>query len=204
MMFSFVILNGCTSIRINPIPANTDIRHICIQDNPRVKVDDFKATLREGFESHGISTEVFSQSLQESCEYSATYTALRSWDIVPYLSSATIEIFRKGRSIPIASANYHLKGRGGVAPVKFSGTRSKILPLFDKLLEQVNHPVTVYSTPISNPDKVTQPATAAPSSVEPPMKNIADKLNELKEAYDQGLITKDEFDAKRTELLNQL
>lgn len=190
-----VIAAGCTATRVKPISADNRIAHLCIQENPLVRVGDFVTTVRDGFESHGITTQLFSGQLPAGCEYSATYTARQSWDVVTYLSQAEIEILRDGR--PIASVNYRLKGRGGFALSKYASTRSKILPLVDRLLAQ-----TERSDPSASSVDVTPAPSRAVRSV--PSGEVSARLKALKDVYDQGLITQDEYDSKRKALLNEL
>lgn len=108
------------------------MKHVCIQDNPKVAVQDFVTIVRDGFDRHGISTEVIAGSAPERCEYLLTYTALRSWDFSPYLSHAELRIERGGRQV--AYAEYHLKGKGGLALNKWASTKSKMDPVIDELL----------------------------------------------------------------------
>ena len=123
---------GCTSINVQPVEASAQLRHVCIQENPKVQVSDFLPVLRDGFDRHGIPTEVFTGEQSNRCEYVLTYTALRSWDLKPYLSHAELRMEKSGRKV--ASAEYHLRGRGGWALTKFRGTRAKMDPVIDELL----------------------------------------------------------------------
>jgi hypothetical protein len=126
------LLSGCTVVTVRPVDKAAAIKHICIQENPKVAVGDFVTVVRDGFDRHGISTEVISGTVPERCEYLLTYTALRSWDFSPYLSHAELRIERAGRQV--AYAEYHLKGKGGFALTKWAGTKSKMDPVIDELL----------------------------------------------------------------------
>ena len=117
---------------VRPVDKATALKHVCIQENAKVAVDDFVSVVRDGFDLHGISTEVISGTAPERCEYLLTYTALRSWDFSPYLSHAELRIERAGRQI--AYAEYHLKGKGGFALTKWASTKSKMDPVIDELL----------------------------------------------------------------------
>jgi hypothetical protein len=107
---------------------------VCIQENPKVWVSDFLPVLREGFDRHGITTNVYSGTKPENCEYVLTYTALQSWDFVTYLSHAELWLERNGQQI--ASAEYHLVGKGGLSLMKWQGTKTKMDPVIDDLLRQ--------------------------------------------------------------------
>jgi len=125
-------LAACTSITVQPVDPGVGIVYVCVQDNPKVIVSDFVPVVRAGFDRHGISTEVFSGSLPEKCEYVLTYTALRSWDMAPYLSHAELWLDRRGRRV--ASAEYHLNSKGGFSLMKWQGTQTKMDPVIDELL----------------------------------------------------------------------
>ena len=123
---------GCTSVQVRPVDPAAQMLHVCIQDNPKVTIDDFVPVLREGFDRHAISTEVFGGNRPERCEYILTYTARRSWDMATYLSQASLRIERAGRIV--ASAEYHLRGKGGLSLMKWQGTKAKMDPVIDELL----------------------------------------------------------------------
>jgi hypothetical protein len=193
-------LGGCTSVRVNPVSADNRIDHICIQENPRVQVGDFVSVMQEGFQKHGITSQLFKENAPAKCQYTSTYTARRTWDMAMYMTDAQIDVLRDGR--PIASANYHLKGKGGLSLNKWQGTRQKILPVIDQLLAQVEP---------SNHVGAAKPEVSVPTAVavlavttNPPSSELARKLSELKDAYDAELITKDEYEAKRKTLIAEL
>jgi hypothetical protein len=129
---SVLALAGCTSVKVKPVDSSLAMRHVCIRNNPAVKVDDFVMVMQDGFQRHGIAAEVFDRDPPTSCEYVADYTALRSWDFKPYLSHAEIRITAHGRLV--ASATCHLNGKGGFDMGKWRGTKAKIDPVMDELL----------------------------------------------------------------------
>ncbi|MGN0927180.1 Sbal_3080 family lipoprotein [Ectopseudomonas mendocina] len=124
-------LVGCTSTQVTPLQSAAD--QMCIEENPKVQVSDFVAVLQEGFARHGIETQLYAKIPRERCPYVVTYTARRSWDMAPYLSTAEITILGPRRQT-LAKANYHLRGKGGLSLMKWQGTRSKIDPVIDELL----------------------------------------------------------------------
>jgi hypothetical protein len=133
IVLSLAVLGGCTTVRVNPVPAGEAIRHVCIEENPKVVVGDFLSVLEEGFARHEISTElVQAVAIPESCEYLVRYTAFKKWDFATYLSHAELRLL-KGRN-EIASAMYHLKGGGGYSMTKWRSTQSKMDPVIDELL----------------------------------------------------------------------
>jgi hypothetical protein len=125
-------LAACTSVKVKPVDGNVVMKRVCIHTNPAVRVDDFVMVMQDGFQRHGIAAEVHDGDLPASCTYRVDYTALRSWDFKPYLSHAEIRITDHGRLV--ASATYHLNGKGGLDMGKWKGTKAKIDPVMDRLL----------------------------------------------------------------------
>ncbi|MCL2298452.1 MAG: Sbal_3080 family lipoprotein [Proteobacteria bacterium] len=128
------VISACTSIQVTQVDPDLGMKHVCIRENPDVKVSDFIQVLQEGFARHGVTTEVFSKETGANCEFILTYTALRSWDFKPYLSHAEIRIEKGGKKI--AEAEYHLAGGGGLALTKWAGTKEKIDPVIDELFKK--------------------------------------------------------------------
>jgi hypothetical protein len=124
-------LSACTTVQVTPINPDLALLHVCIKENPRVQVADFVQTLTEGFARHGVTSEVFSGKKPAHCEFVLNYTALRSWDVAPYLSHAELRITREGRQV--AAATYHLEGKGGLSLMKWEGTKTKMDPVIDQL-----------------------------------------------------------------------
>lgn len=107
------------------------MRHICIQRNPSVIVEDFLPVLEEGIARHGYTSEVFSGHRPEHCEYVMTYTARQTWDVARYLSHAEIRIQRRGEQV--GYGEFHLRGKGGYSLYKWQGTKTKMDPVIDRL-----------------------------------------------------------------------
>ncbi|WFS19303.1 Sbal_3080 family lipoprotein [Pseudomonas sp. 905_Psudmo1] len=131
LLATVTLLGGCTATRVTPLKAAAD--QMCIEENPKVQVSDFVPVLQEGFARHGIQTQIYSKIPRADCPYVVTYTARRSWDMAPYLSTAEITILGPRRQT-LAKANYHLRGKGGLSLMKWQGTKSKIDPVIDELL----------------------------------------------------------------------
>jgi len=132
----FLILNSCTSINVKPVAAGVVITNVCVEINPKVIVADFLPVVRSGFDRHGIHTKIVSRPAPQECEYVLSYTAFKTWDLTLYLHHAELKLESKGKII--ASAEYHLKGQGGLALTKFKSTKEKMTPVIDKLLINVN------------------------------------------------------------------
>ena len=131
-MIAAFALAGCTSTNVKPLPPTAS--HVCIQENAKVEVSDFVDVLRDGFDRHGVDTEVFAGIPPASCEFILTYTARRSWHFAPYLSKAELHI-ETSSGHRVASAEYHLRMGGGFSLMKWEGTKSKMDPIIDELLK---------------------------------------------------------------------
>lgn len=133
VLIGCLLLTACTSITVKRPDSALSIKHVCIEENPKVWVKDFVPVLQEGFARHGINTVVFSSTKPENCDYVLTYTARQSWDIVNYLSEAELWIKKDGQQV--AYAEYHLVGKGGFSLMKWQGTKTKMDPVIDELLQ---------------------------------------------------------------------
>ena len=127
-------LSACTSINVKPVSQQESaaIDHICIRNNPRVQVEDFTQVLEQIFSKHGITSEVIGRDKPAHCAYTLSYSALRSWDVTPYLSQAKLSLKHNNRSI--AKASYHLRGGGGLSLTKWASTETKMTPVIEQLL----------------------------------------------------------------------
>ena len=127
-------LSACTSVTVVPLDPSLDMQLICIERNPAVRLSGFVDMLEEGIARNGMKSQVFEGSKPESCEYVLKYTALRSWDVTPYLSHAELWIYKNDKQV--ASAVFHLKGKGGLAVTKWKSTKAKMDPVIDELLSK--------------------------------------------------------------------
>ena len=127
------VLSGCTSIEVEPLTVRPT--NICIEQNPKVLVTDFVPVVQRGLSDRGISSEVYTQ-VPASCAYRLTYVAYRTWDIVPYLSSADLEIWDSEKR-RLGAAHYYLRGKGGLSMMKWQGTETKMAPVLDELLKNM-------------------------------------------------------------------
>lgn len=165
LLAAITLLSGCTATRVTPLKAAAD--QMCIEENPKVQVSDFVSVLQEGFARHGIQTQIYSKIPRADCPYVVTYTARRSWDMAPYLSTAEITILGPRRQT-LAKANYHLRGKGGLSLMKWQDTKSKIDPVIDELLASAQLSSTI------------PPATQA-TSTPGPRKSLDERVRDLQQ-----------------------
>ncbi len=134
MMILTLSIQGCVSIQVQPVDRALQLKHVCIRENPRVKIDDFVGVVQDGFDRHGISTELVrdGSDLPERCEYVLTYAAVRAWDLAEYMHYAHLRLEHKGATV--AYAEYRLINKGGLDLRKFRDVKAKMDPVIDELL----------------------------------------------------------------------
>jgi len=131
-----IFLIGCSTMKIEPVSSEYKITRICIKKNPKVIVHGFLPIIESRFKEHGIDSLVYKTKKPKSCLYNLTYTALRSWDLTPYLSHAELRLYKQNERI--GYAEYHLIGRSMSLDLlsKWKSVESKMTPVIDKLLEE--------------------------------------------------------------------
>jgi hypothetical protein len=129
-------ITGCTSIKVDPVNEVTDISHVCIENNPKVIRSDFLPAVREGFDRHHINTSVYDGAVPPGCEFVLTYTATQTWDMAMVMKDAELRLRRNGKLI--GTATYHLNLGGGFSLLKWQGSKTKMTPVIDELLANVN------------------------------------------------------------------
>ncbi|WP_066015083.1 Sbal_3080 family lipoprotein [Endozoicomonas atrinae] len=129
---AFMVLAGCTSVKVQPVSSSENIDTICIENNPKVVREDFLPAVRSEIQKYGINTVLYdSATMPASCNYRMTYTALQSWDFKPFLSHAELHLY-KGYA-KIGEGIFHLKGKGGLDLSKFDSTQDKMAPVIQQM-----------------------------------------------------------------------
>jgi len=133
IVLSLAALSGCTVVQVKPIDSKAhQVSHVCIEENPAVKMDGFLPMLEKGFQNHGITTERYKGKPADTCEYTVNYGAHWNWDLAVYLTDAEIEARRGGEVV--GRAVYHLRNKGGLDMGKWARAESKMNPVIDQLL----------------------------------------------------------------------
>lgn len=129
--------SACTTVRVvQPDTAKYQIRSACIVRNDKVIVRDFVSVMQAGFLRHGIETELYdSGKLPDSCRTTVRYTALRGWDLAPFMNYAEITMMHDGRVIGTATYEHS----GGLALNKWADTATKMDPVIDQMLAGYTH-----------------------------------------------------------------
>lgn len=180
-----VAVSACTSISVQPVDPDLNVQHVCIQDNPQVIIDGFVEYLQDDFARYGITTEVIGTRRPRHCEFVLSYTARRSWDMTPYMSTADLTLTRNGYRI--ANANSSLQGKGGFALSKYASTESKLDNVVDQLLAGYDQkPVGI------DESEHTDSVFSA---------NIDAELAQLEALRERGVITDEQYEDEREQLL---
>ncbi len=180
-----IVVSACTSITAQSVDPALNVQHVCIQENKAVIIDDFVEYLQDDFARYGITTEVIGNQRPRHCEYVLSYTALRSWDITPYMSTADLTLTRGGQRV--GSANYYLKGKGGFALTKFASTESKLDNVVDQLLANYDQK----ELEVVEPEQVDSVFSA----------NVEAELAQLDALRERGVITDEQYEDEKEQLL---
>ena len=125
------LLAGCTTINVKKIDASKHpLKLVCIEENPKVLVDDLLSVLGSGFQSRNIRTTIYKSNAPDLCEYTLWYTAFRGWDVTPFLRRVELRLRRGDETVATATYNHS----GGLALNKWASTESKLTPVLDELL----------------------------------------------------------------------
>ena len=129
-----LFFTGCVTKKVIPLEKKYNIQKVCIEENLKVIVKELLPIISETFNEHGIKTQLYKGKGQDDgCQYIVKYTALQSWDYIPYVSVAQIVLLDQHLN-KIGYAKYDLFLKGGYDFRKYKSVRSKIKPLIEELL----------------------------------------------------------------------
>lgn len=134
-LLSGVLCSACTSWQWQADPIHRDyrplVKSICIENNPKVKIDHFQEMLINRLESYRIQTQVFDSPYKpETCDFVLKYDATEDYKTVFFISDATLKLYnRSGQRIGLSE--YHISGAD---LTKYQNNQTKINRLVDKLL----------------------------------------------------------------------
>lgn len=186
-VIAVLALSGC-SITKSVTPVKTPVSQVCIAHNPAVLMDGFHPELEKQIQDHGIQTKSYTGQLPKGCSHRLEYTANWRWDFAMYLVYADLRVFdQRGLA---GSATYDAY-KGGSRFDKFGRTADKLRPLVDELFGSAPK-VAAIVQPSSWEQVVDRQSTSA------------DRLRELDSLKEEGLITQEEYDRKRQEILGQI
>ncbi|NAS00128.1 Sbal_3080 family lipoprotein [Acinetobacter haemolyticus] len=138
-LLSGILCSACsTTWQSQASPVHTDyrsqIKSICIENNPKVKIDHFQEMLINGIESYHIQTQVFNAPFKpNTCEFTLNYDAVEDYETVFFISDMTLKLYnRVGQRIGLSE--YHVYRAGGLDLTKYQDNDVKINRMVDGLL----------------------------------------------------------------------
>ncbi len=133
IILALVSAFGCTTTTIKPVKSTLEIKHVCIKDGKLTCFDaELLSAILDGFDRHGITTQIYTDNLPSECEYRLSYMCERTWDMAMYMHHAELRLYRT--KAQVGYAEYHLKGGGGFSLMKWESTKKKMGPVIDELL----------------------------------------------------------------------
>lgn len=136
VVVSLAVMQGCTSVIVDPIDESYGVHHVCIEENQKIVFDGFIKGIESIIHGFGITPVLYARGVPSTCEYVVKYTATRSWDLRPYLSHAEVRVFKNEKIIGYAV--YHLTGEGGFSPAKYDSVEQKMKPVLIRLFGRSN------------------------------------------------------------------
>ena len=199
-------LAGC-SAKQEITRLQTTPQYVCIVKHEAVR-EGVLETIESNFASRGIRTTVvagiyekkhsmweprFYLEQVKQCDALLFYVANWSWDLATYMSFANIWMTSADGSRRTAQATYDASQVLGAN--KYIKASPKIQDLMNQLLGSAGPGHLV--TPIAS----TPPDSAPAESLE---SNVSSRLRELDELKRQGLVSEEEYKAKKVEILKSL
>ena len=205
------MLSGCTTLqKINKVDASK-MSLICIAEHKEVR-DTVLEVIQEGLTNHGMKYRVIPASYQKKnnlwlptvqddqvvgCDALLFYVANWTWDITMYMHFANIWMSTPDRSKSLGLATYDAR----LSLNKFINARNKLLELIDGLFEGQKN--ANLSAPRQG-SVANSPVPVEPSkSVDTAPNSTSQKLRELKSLRDEGLISEEDYQKKKKQLLEQ-
>lgn len=102
---------------------------MCIKENPKVLVLDFIDVVEDELVQRNLKSLLYSNTKPSGCEFTLEYTALRSWDLKPFMTMARIKI--KKDDLIVGSVRFDQAS--GLGFSKFEPTVVKLRPVFKEL-----------------------------------------------------------------------
>ena len=132
-LLALLALWGCARSQVTPVatsavpaPTASGAKRICIIENPRVR-SDFLDAYKAALSGRGYEVQVYANTPQVSeCPLTTRYVAYWAWDMVLYMRSAELRVYRDGK--PAGRAVYQARSS------RLVDTESKVRELVDQLL----------------------------------------------------------------------
>ncbi|MDI6741560.1 MAG: Sbal_3080 family lipoprotein [Smithella sp.] len=133
IILSLTLVFGCTTMTVRPVDKSLKVKHTCIKDGEQMCLDgQMIGVIRDGFDRHGVTTQIYSGDLPSDCENHLSYYCEVTWDLATYMKHAELRLYQGNAQI--GYAEYHLRGGGGLSLMKWQSTKTKMDPVIDELL----------------------------------------------------------------------
>lgn len=103
---------------------------ICIINNPDVGIGQVNSIIQRSLKARGVSSVVCETAKECKYPWHMTYTMTRRWDMVPYLASGYMELYKNGESV----SSVDFSGGWGLNLAKWGHTKEKIDGMVGALL----------------------------------------------------------------------
>jgi hypothetical protein len=211
-----VLFSGCSTLqKVNKLEAGK-VNLVCIAEHKEVR-ENVLEVIQEGLTNHGVKFRVIPGSYQiknnlwiptvqpdqvAGCDAVLFYVANWNWDITMYMKFANLWMTTPDIKQRLGDASYDARASLN----KFINARAKILELVDGLFEQYKN------TGQPNVSKVEPVQNSIAKSPAPEVKKIegtstrptSDKLRELQDLRKEGLISEEDYQKKKRQLIDQL
>jgi len=95
VLMGALALGACARMQVTSVALEE--KRVCIIENPRVKFD-FIGAYRRALEERGFAVEVLPETASlTACPVTSRYIGYYRWDLVMYLASGEIQVFRGGQ-----------------------------------------------------------------------------------------------------------
>lgn len=231
---AILLLSGCTTLQtVNKVEAGK-VNTVCIAEHKEVResvLETIEEGLnKHGVKyrvipgSYVIKNNLWVPTFQSDqaagCDAVLFYVANWNWDMTMYMKFANVWMATPDLKTRLGGASYDARASLN----KFINAHDKIIELVDGLFDEYkgnnsNKTASIGSTPIAPAPIVVpapapaaapavapaQVATAVPAPAAPKATSVtSQKLRELQELRKDGVITEDEFNKKKKQLLDQM
>jgi hypothetical protein len=188
-----LLFSGCSiSQHVEQADISNDAE-VCIIENDAVRegfLSEFEKVLREKGIKYVVTDRGYAN---QNCEWSVTYVARWSWDLALYMSYAEIKVYKNG--VLDGEAVYDSR-RGSANMGKFINAEPKIRELVDQLMQRnsANQPTQATQVELSKAQENNEKLDTS---------SYLDELKALGTLRDDGIITEDEFQKLKAEILDR-
>lgn len=216
VIFGF-LLSGCTTLQTVNKLDTAKLHNVCIVEHKEVREGVLDA-IQETLHAHGIKTQLVPGSYAltnhqwkptyqvkdvASCDAVLLYVANWTWDITMYMHFANIWVVTTD-AMPVRLGDARYDSRASLK--KYINAHDKIVELTEELFGLPAGAVSQQPKVIENSSKsnaiTPEPKHDSPNTTS--SRDDAAQLEQLKSLKDKGIITEDEFNTKKKEILERM